>query len=183
MKTNKPKVHKKDAKKAGKKELAKTLTERFLQLMKEMGQEAEKIGLDINKVGVSAIKKLSAKLTGEKSPKKTVVHPEKQFKKAVDNNGKPRKKAIADEVKFTKKAVVDEVKVAKKTPEVTKDTKTVSPVRKAVSKGRPAAQSVKVVPILSEENAAKALAKKTPVKKTTRAPRKTKTKTDEDVTS
>lgn len=170
MKTNKPKVHKKDAKKAGKKELSKTLTERFLQLMKEIGQEAEKNGVDINKVGLSAIKKLSAKLSGDKSAKKAVPQPEKKAKKAVNNNAKP-----------TKKAVADEVRVPKKTTEVATDTKTEKTVKKAVTKGRPAAQSVKVVPILSEENAAKALAKKTVVKKTTRAPRKTKT--DEDVPS
>jgi len=170
MKTNKPKVHKKDAKKAGKKELSKTLTERFLQLMKEMGQEAEKNGVDINKVGLSAIKKLSAKLSGKKPEKKTKVIREKEAKKAVVNK-----------VKAVKKTVADEVKVAKKTPEFDRDTKTANAVKKAMTKGRPAAQSVKVVPILSEENAAKALAKKTAVKKPARAPRKTKT--DEDVSS
>jgi len=174
MKTNKPKVHKKDAKKAGKKELSKTLTDRFLQLMKELGQEAEKIGVNINKVGLSSIKKLSAKLSGEKAAKKTVAHPEKKATKNIKNNVKP-----------TKKAVVDEVKITKKTAQVDNDTKAADAVRKAEAlkkamiKGRPAAQSVKVVPILSEENAAKALAKRTVVKKPNRAPRKTKT--DEDV--
>jgi membrane glycosyltransferase len=170
MKTNKPKVHKKDAKKAGKKELSKTLTDRFLQLMKEMGQEAEKSGVDIIKVGLSAIKKLSAKLSVGKPAKKKVVLQEKQAKKAVIND-----------LKTMKKAVAGEAKVAKKKPEIARETITENTVKKAVTKARPAAQSVKVTPILSEENAVKALAKKTAVKKTTKAPRKTKT--DEDVTS
>ena len=168
MKTNKPKVHKKDAKKAEKKELSKTLKDKFLQLMKEMGQEAEKNGIDINKVGLSALKKISAKLSEEKPSKKSEAHKGKQDKKMDNSHAKPIGKTVADEVKITKK-----------TPEVASGTKAADALRKVVIKGRPAAQSVKVVPILSEENAAKALSKKTVVKKTTRAPRKTKT--DEDV--
>jgi hypothetical protein len=167
MKTNKPKVQKKVAKKAGKKELTKTLTERFLHLMNELGQEAEKIGVDISKVGLSAVKKLSVKLSGEKLAKKAAGHDAKSAKKAVVNHIKPAKKVVSDEVKASKKA-----------PAVKKDKKIENTVKKAVAKARPAAQSVKVVPILTEENAANALAKKPVVKRPAKAPRKARTDTD-----
>ncbi len=170
MKTNKPKMQKKVAKKAGKKELAKTLADRFLQVLNEFEQEAEKMGADLNKVGLSAIKKLSSKLSGEKSVKKTAARDAKEAKKAIVENKKPAKKADAGKVKGTK-----EVPVQKNDKEVNHT------LRNTLPKARPAAQSVKVVPILTEENAARAIAKKAPVKKTTRTPKTQKS--DNDVKS
>jgi hypothetical protein len=73
MKTNQPKVQKKVAKKAAKKEMAKTLTERFLEAMTQLGQEAEKIGVDISKVGHAVVKKLSDKFAGDKALKKSAA--------------------------------------------------------------------------------------------------------------
>ena len=178
MKTNKPKVQKKVAKKAGKKELAKTLADRFFQVMNEFGKEAEKMGLDIGKVGLSAVKKLTSKLSGEKSTKKASTRNAKDAKKAIVEHIKPAKKAVKKAVEARPKETVE---ARPKETAVKNDGKVNPPIRNAAPKARAAAQSVKVIPILTEENAAKAIAKKAPVKKTAKTPQKPKA--DEDVKS
>jgi hypothetical protein len=167
MKTNKPKVQKKLAKKAGKKELVKTLTEKFLELMKELGQDAEKIGVDIKKVGSTAVKKLSAKFSIDAAAKKGII-----------NHVKPNKKANANDKIVTKKAAVNDVKPNKKSAAVKAEKKIEKVVKRAVTKAIPVAQSVKVVPIVTEEKVANAIAKKPVAKKPVRATRKPKTEKD-----
>jgi hypothetical protein len=137
MKTDKPKVQKKVAKKAAKKEIAKSLTDRFMEHMTELGHEAEKIGVDIKKVGLSVVKKLTGKFSNDKSGKNgTVAKKDKKIQKVV---------------------------------------------KKAVVKARPVAQSVKVIPIVTEEKVADAITKKPVVEKPVHTkPKKTVVKTPKD---
>ncbi len=123
MKTNQPKVQKNVAKKAAKKEMAKTLTVRFLETMSQLGEEAEKLGVNISSIGHSVVKKLSDKFAGEKALKKS---------------------AAAKGVKGDKKKVKG--------------------LKKTAAKAQRTTQSVKVIPIVTEEKVANAIQKRASAK-------------------
>ena len=67
MKTNKSKPQIKSNKKSAKKELEKSLTERFLDTVKSLGHNAELIADDVAKLSKEAAKKLSKKFNEVKS--------------------------------------------------------------------------------------------------------------------
>lgn len=144
MKTNKTKPQKKTTKKAVKKQIEQSLTDRFLEAVKGLGHNAELIADDVAKLSKAAAKKLSKKF--------------KEVKQAVSDK--------IDDAKATKKPVAKKVKLAKKDASklVKKVDKTVSKVvKKAVSKAKPLATSVKVEGIATAEKAAAAI--KAPIKK------------------
>jgi Txe/YoeB family toxin of Txe-Axe toxin-antitoxin module len=66
MKANKAKVQKKAAKKVVKKELEKSLAEKFLEVVKNLGHDAEHIAGDISKASKTLAKKLSRNITAAK---------------------------------------------------------------------------------------------------------------------
>ena len=152
MKTNKPKVQKKVAKKAAKKDLEKTLTERFLEVISQLGHDAGKVGDDISKAGKTIARKLAKKVA-----------------KAQEAVG------MKDSLEVEKVQKIPEAK--KKKAEVAQDTwttkpeKTIKPERTVksekqgkkvdteIAKQRPLAQSVKVTPISSAAHAEQALSK------------------------
>ncbi|ALL07428.1 hypothetical protein AQ505_19195 [Pedobacter sp. PACM 27299] len=61
MKGKKSRVEKKVAKSAAKKQLEKSLSEKFFEVVKHLGHDAEKIGDDIAKASKVVAKKLSTK--------------------------------------------------------------------------------------------------------------------------
>ena len=67
MKTNKSKSQKKPTKKAVKKQIEHTLTERFLEAVKGLGHNAELIAEDVAKLSKVAAKKLAKKFQDVKS--------------------------------------------------------------------------------------------------------------------
>jgi len=157
MKINTPKVQKKVAKKAAKKDLEKTLTERFLEVITQLGHDAGRVGDDITKAGKTIAKKLAKKVAHVSEAVGLKETPESKWDKKVNavktekadkndkasKNEKVGKKEVAA-IKVAKQQVV-KTKVAKSKPEV--------------SKPKPVAQSVKVTPITSEAHAAQALSK------------------------
>ena len=96
MKTSKPKVQKKEAKKVAKKELEKSLTAKFLEAVKHLGHDAEKIGKDIEIAGKFVAKKLSKKFSASKDViKKEVDQAPEKVSKGVKNAKKVVEKAVA----------------------------------------------------------------------------------------
>jgi hypothetical protein len=152
MKTNKPKVQKKVAKKAAKKDLEKTLTERFLEVISQLGHDAGKVGDDIAKAGKTIAKKLAKKVTTVQEAVGLKDSPEvKKVKKTPE--AKKEKGEVAQDNWTTKpEKIIKPVKSIKSEKQGKK-------VETETPKPRPLAQSVKVTPISSAAHAEKALAK------------------------
>lgn len=179
MKTNKPKVQKKVAKKAVKKDLEKTLTERFLEVINQLGHDAGKVGDDISKAGKLIAKKLAKKVTKvqeavglketsevKKGKKAAALSEEKPGESQNNWTTKPEK-AIKHE-----KAVKGIKQVNKVDGEVKAPKKQVQGVKTDRPKPSPLAQSVKVTPITSEAHAEQALTKAASAKTATPAAKK-----------
>jgi hypothetical protein len=170
MKTNKPKVQKKVAKKAAKKDLEKTLTERFLEVISQLGHDAGKVGDDISKAGKTIAKKLAKKVSkvqeavgfkaesGVKKDKKALDHPNEKAASAKDQNNRKLEKSVKQDKTVKIKKIDGVVKAPKRQPQL---------MNNDVIKPRPLAQSVKVTPITSEARAAQALAKSAATKTAT----------------
>lgn len=141
MKTNKPKVQKKLAKKAVKKELEKTLTEKFLEVINQLGHEAENLGIDIGKIGKKVVKNISNKFS---EVKEVVINNNIEKSPAKEHT---LKKQIVKKTPHKKAALSIGIKEAEKT------------VKKAVAQVKPVVQSVKVAPIVTEEKVASAIVK------------------------
>ena len=162
MKINTPKVQKKVAKKAAKKDLEKTLTERFLEVITQLGHDAGRVGDDITKAGKTIAKKLAKKVAHVQEAVGLKDSPESKWDKKVDSV-KAQKGAKVDKVSKNDKAGNKEtvaIKVPKLQPAKTK----VAKAKPEVAKPKPVAQSVKVTPITSEAHAAQALSKTTAAK-------------------
>lgn len=125
MKTNKSKPQKKTVKKAAKKQIELSLTEKFLAAVKSLGHDAEVIAEDIAKASKSAAKKLSKKFTEVKA----------SVADKIDDVTSP-KEIKTKKVKLGKK---DTSKLMKKV-----DKSVTKVVKKAVAKAKPVANSVKV---------------------------------------
>ena len=135
MKANKPKAQKKDAKKVAKKELERSLTSKILEVVKHFGQDAERVGKDVELVSKFLVKKLSKKFKDVKSAMET----------SVDESPIPA--IVEEKVAAVKKSTVKVSKTAKKV------------VEQASKKAKPVVQSVKMAAIATEEKAAEAIAK------------------------
>ncbi|MFP5079813.1 hypothetical protein [Pedobacter sp. JCM 36344] len=135
MKVNKPKAQKKDAKKAAKKELENNLSSKIFEVLKHFGQDAEKVGKDIELVSKFIVKKVSKKFKDVKSVVAAKIE-EATAKPVVETKSTAVKKDAVKVSKTVKKAV-----------------------EKAVKKAKPVTQSVRVATIATEKRAAKAIAK------------------------
>ena len=127
MKTSKSKPQRKSSKKAVKKQIEQSLTEKFLAVVRTLGHDTEVIAGDIAKASKAAAKKLSKKL----SEVKAVVEDK------IDDITAPKSKT--NKVKLGKK---DASKLMKKV-----DKSVTKVVKKAVLKAKPVATSVKVTGI------------------------------------
>jgi hypothetical protein len=136
MKSNKTAVKDKDLKKATKKELQQSLSNKFFEAVKSLGHDAERIGDDLILVSKFVAKKLSRKATpGKKAAVEEV--------KGVVSDKPAAKKKQADVIKPA-------IKGAKKAHKV---------VQKASASAKSVVNSVKVAPIDSEGNLKEAIAK------------------------
>lgn len=134
MKANKIKPQRKITKKVVKKNIEKSLTDKFLTAVKDLGHNAEVIAEDIANLSKLAAKKLAKKF---KDVKIAVEHQIEEVKPS------------AQKVKLDKK---NTSKLLKKV-----DKSVAKVVKKAVNKTKPVASSVKVKEINSEENVAAAI--------------------------
>ena len=172
MKANKSKVQKKDTKKTVKTELEKSLTSKFLEAVKHLGHDAERIAKDIEIAGKFVAKKIAKKLKGKKiaiensidgkTLKKGAIEVKKVVEKAV-SQGKP----VVQSVKVV--AIATEEKVAKA---ISKPLKTaVAKTKPVVSKAEEAVKlAAKPTPKPATKPAAKPAAK--PAVKATAAPKR-----------
>lgn len=130
MKTSKSKPQKKAAKSAAKKQIEQSLSDKFIEVVKSLGHDAESIAGDIAKVSKVVAKKLAKKFGEVKSVVEDKIE-------SVTGN---------EDIKSSKK------KLAKVPAKIKKADKSVSKLLKTASTNpKPVANSVKVEPLALTE--------------------------------
>ncbi|WP_432708924.1 hypothetical protein [Pedobacter sp.] len=153
-------MQKKVAKKAVKRDLEKTLRKRFLEVISQLGLDAEKVGDDISKTGKKIAKKLAKSVKKVKQTVGLEETPKVKKDKRLPNTQK--EKTDVNQDKWTTKP-----EDAGKPVKAKRGRRRVENVDGVVPKAKPIAQSVKVTPISSEAHVKKALTKNGPANTTT----------------